>query len=72
MKINKEAAQAFISRVPFNVLNFSLNDTTAVKDTVCYAVMPDSLYTVSSNEVTIANAGVFSTSDLLLISKPLH
>lgn len=27
--------------------------------------MPDSLYTVSSNEVTIANAGVFSTGDFV-------
>jgi len=50
MKIDKEAANTWISK----------------HTTSGFSVLPDSLYTVPSLDVTIANAGVFSTGDFIV------
>jgi hypothetical protein len=62
MKIDKDAANAFISRVPFFRTNIGTS-ASPVYDTTYCALIPDSLYTVPSLDVKIADAGVFSTGD---------
>ncbi|MEO6819013.1 MAG: DUF1735 domain-containing protein [Ginsengibacter sp.] len=58
MKIDVDAANAFIARVPYTIAAVGTK-----RDTIYYKVLPPELYTVPSYDVTIANAGVFSTGD---------
>lgn len=58
MKIDNDAGNAYIAKVPFTVATVN-----GKKDTTYNKILTPDLYSVSSYDVKIANAGVFSTGD---------